>query len=338
MPGRKVHRLRYFMLPPDERRKGFLALFRQLEVQDSVACSPYLKSEKVIKRFEQGLRAAANVTLHRCASSFLSDPACDWVILYGVHFLVPYMTLFQMEDKATLVVEYPLIHSYLKNKVNDQRFYSLVWNGLNGNGFRPRGMPSDRWDRLFRPYVDVRAWRENKDNLTGELVVIIGQQRLDPSLDPIRARFGDPNNWYQNVTDRLNELFPETRVVFRPHPYPNHVDVERPRLKDGTRPPKGAIFDATTPLDELIDKAFCVVTMTSGVGAMAVIRGTPVVAYDPLSTAWEVTSHDVADMRDLRRPDRTQWLNDLAYAQWDMDEIISGEAFKLMFDKSITMG
>eukprot|EP00899_Mesostigma_viride_P009272 jgi/Mesvir1/18346/Mv14245-RA.1 len=138
---------RFFMLPPDERREGFLTLFQRMSVQNSTACTPYLKSGAVMENFRVGLRAAAN-----------------------------------------------------------------------------------------------------------------------------------------NVTDRLNELFPEMRIVFRPHPYPKHVDVEASRFARWDHPSHmqaPSLMPRRHCGRDDIEKAFCVVTMTSGVGTMTIIRGTPVVTYNP---------------------------------------------------------
>jgi hypothetical protein len=57
----------------------------------------------------------------------------------------------------------------------------------------------------------------------------------------------------------------------------------------------------------------------------AVINGCPVISFDDRSAVWPVAGHDIMD---IKRPDRTQWLNNLSYAQWRGEEIQTGEALE----------
>ena len=56
------------------------------------------------------------------------------------------------------------------------------------------------------------------------------------------------------------------------------------------------------------------------------INGIPVVAMDPGSMAWGVARHDVT--MDFYMPDRRQWLYDLAYKQWTIEEVENGNAWE----------
>lgn len=57
----------------------------------------------------------------------------------------------------------------------------------------------------------------------------------------------------------------------------------------------------------------------------AVINGYPIISYDDRAAVWPVSGHDIMD---VKRPDRTQWLNNLSYAQWRGEEIQTGEALE----------
>ena len=55
----------------------------------------------------------------------------------------------------------------------------------------------------------------------------------------------------------------------------------------------------------------------------AALLGYPVISFDKRSPVYEIAGHDILD---IRRPDRTQWLDNMSHAQWSAEEIRSGEA------------
>jgi len=61
----------------------------------------------------------------------------------------------------------------------------------------------------------------------------------------------------------------------------------------------------------------------------AVCEGLPVISLDSRSSVYNVAGHDLSE---IVRPDRTQWLNNMSYAQWSGQEIRSGEALKYAID------
>jgi hypothetical protein len=58
----------------------------------------------------------------------------------------------------------------------------------------------------------------------------------------------------------------------------------------------------------------------------AAIRGIPVVSYDPHSPVAPIAGR----VRDIRRPFREQWIRDLAWHNWHVDEIASGAAWDFL--------
>mgnify|MGYP007000113492 len=56
----------------------------------------------------------------------------------------------------------------------------------------------------------------------------------------------------------------------------------------------------------------------------AVIEGVPVFT-GPSSLAWPVANPDFTTLGMPKRPDRTQWLNDIAYTEWTLEEIAQGK-------------
>ena len=44
--------------------------------------------------------------------------------------------------------------------------------------------------------------------------------------------------------------------------------------------------------------------------------------------AWDVTNHDLSEINNPKTFDREQWLNNLAYTQWNLEEVRRGLPLK----------
>ena len=70
-----------------------------------------------------------------------------------------------------------------------------------------------------------------------------------------------------------------------------------------------------------------VVNWSSNPSTQAVIAGVPAFV-GPSSLAYDVSNHDFSTIENPIMPDRTQWLNDLAYTEWTIEEISQGIPLK----------
>lgn len=80
-----------------------------------------------------------------------------------------------------------------------------------------------------------------------------------------------------------------------------------------------------TPLESVLEKSFAVVTHHSNVAVDGLIAGVPAFVEEGAAAPMALT-----DFSKIETPyfpnghDREQWLNDLAYCQWSVDELKSG--------------
>ena len=102
------------------------------------------------------------------------------------------------------------------------------------------------------------------------------------------------------------------KVYFRPHPHP---------AANGFKPTLPLIGGT---LESALDRAYAALIYNSNSGVDAVLAGVPLICGDRGSMAYPMACR-VGDP--LVRPDRFQWLNDLAFAQWTDEEIGNGEAW-----------
>ena len=90
---------------------------------------------------------------------------------------------------------------------------------------------------------------------------------------------------------------------------------------------KDGIADSNIPIAEACAKAKVVVTINSNSGVDATLAGTPVVNFDNGSMVWDLAMKDLSQLNNPPTPDRTQWCNNTAYAQWLPYEIENGDAW-----------
>lgn len=175
---------------------------------------------------------------------------------------------------------------------------SIGWNGLNG---RARfNSAFDTGERLETNYGKlIKPWRHKKNGYA----LIMGQVPGDAALAGT-----DIFKWAVNTAEELKAFGHEVRYRHHPLAFNNLRPTPLPSMP-GT-------------LDEALAGAKFVVTYNSNSGVDAVINGIPTVTTDVGAMAWPVTSHDTE--MPIITPDRKQWLIDMSWKQWSLDEIKSG--------------
>lgn len=189
---------------------------------------------------------------------------------------------------------------YINRGAGPDNYYAAGWNGINGRAdFRNRGMPADRAARW-----SMADWRE------GETVMLCGQVPWDASVD-----FSNHLKWLIEAAAILQALT-RREIVFRPHPL-----AKIPNLL-------GCTYSWGVPIEDELTRAHCVVTFNSNSGVDAILAGVPVFAFDIGSMVYSLASKNWATLEAPRKPDRTQWLNDISYAQWTPQEMANGQTWR----------
>lgn len=188
-----------------------------------------------------------------------------------------------------------------KGFVKRDEYYHVGFNGLNGRAsFRNADMPPDRWDKLG---VELKDWKR------GEHVLLCGQVPWDASV-----QYTKHIQWCQQTMAKLRKLT-NRPIRFRPHPKAN--------VNYGIY---GEI--STASLEEDLKDAHAVVTFNSNSAVEAVIEGIPIFAEDMGSMAYEVATNQLALIATPKMPKRINWACDLAYAQWNLEEMERGEPWQ----------
>lgn len=184
-------------------------------------------------------------------------------------------------------------------------WFSLGWNGLNNRATHPYKTCSSRFDKhfgkLFKPV-----------SKKGDYVLLIGQVDGDMSL---QGRSLNP--WYQEIAKACAEIY-GLPVKFRPHPI---------ALQRGQAPRvRGAEYIGDS-LEDALNGAAVVVTYNSNTGVESVLAGKTTITMDEGAMAWPVTAHALGETVNA---DRKAWANEMAWKQWQLNEIESGEAIDLI--------
>lgn len=205
---------------------------------------------------------------------------------------------FEAEGGTVIVAE----NGYINGRHDGGWYYALAIHGHNGSGQWHVGGP-ERWEALG---VNLKPWRTG-----GEHILVA------PNRSFGMRGFIMPQNWGENATETLRGL--TRREV-------------RLRLHPGNGKP-------AVPLERDLDRAHCVVIWSSSVGVKALIEGIPVVccapwwickkATLPLDAYGAAIDSPIAFQCDESMDMIRQYaMEDLAWAQWSVQEIASGEPFR----------
>jgi len=186
--------------------------------------------------------------------------------------------------------------------------------GLGGNINGAASYPwiknePDRFNK-FKKLLEPLKTIHNKKAL------LIGQVYGDASIKHLNA---------DEIYTRLNNELQSNgwSVLFRPHPN-NRRDYVK--LKNVTYV-NGDLYDN-------FNEVSLVVTVNSNTGVDSVLYGVPTVTVDNVAMSWDVTLHTVPHVTNTMEQfysfDRQKWANELAYKQFNKEEMRTGLCFDLI--------
>jgi hypothetical protein len=253
---------------------------------------------------------------------------CDVAVMLGswkpersnIHHIV--RTSIVENAKSFICIETPL----LGRQVNKDNDYFRV--GINGflNRDAIFGDNVDRpADRLNKIGIKYSGWKTNN----GNKIVVALQLAGDASL-----RHNDINEWCWDTVNTLRQ-YTQRPIEVRTHPamsekgWGNHEELFRRFLFEAI-PNVSFVNGRDIPWTTQIKDAYCVVAYSSGLSIDAIIAGIPVIACDEGNFAWNVAERKLENIENLKlQPNENvqQWLQNLAYCQWSIAEMKSGECW-----------
>jgi len=189
-------------------------------------------------------------------------------------------------------------------------------NGINGDAnFGAKGNDSTRVDLLG---LEAKRWTND-----GQHILVCGQH--DKSLQ--WQNMPRMSNWFLNTHDEIRK-YTDRPIVFRPHPRCRLDQIER-GLRHVYRQEPKHIDNTYDDFDMDFTNVWATVSYSSNPGIHSILEGVP--AFVGTSSLAYDVGNDIDFFHDIEaplQPDRTQWLNDLAYTEWTVEEISAGLPLK----------
>lgn len=131
-------------------------------------------------------------------------------------------------------------------------------------------------------------------------------------------------SWEKNAIATIKQ-FTDRPIIYRPKPsqhYGKHI-------ADTT-------LDTATLIGIAIKHSWAVVTHHSNVGVDGLVAGVP--CFTEQGVAVPMSHSDLSQIESPRYPsfeERVQWLNDVAYVQWSIQEMRSGACWRYLLDEGL---
>lgn len=179
-----------------------------------------------------------------------------------------------------------------------EAYYRFAVNGWSPERYVRAGRPSDRFERLG---LTIKPWRAG-----GREIIVAGCTQKAASDHGLEYQA-----WEASAIQCLQGC--GRPVVYRPKPNDQNAT-----------PFEGVEMDRR-PISEALATAYAVVTHHSNTAIDALLAGIPVHCETGAAAALSVPLDQIADAPLL--DGREQFLHDVAWLQWTVDEMRSGEAW-----------
>lgn len=187
---------------------------------------------------------------------------------------------------------------------------SIFWN--EGEYANHDGLDARHWGMIQADHgVTMQPWRSS-----GSHVLICLQRDGGWS-----SKGFDQDVWLKKVIKTLRS-HTDRPIVVRPHPaaknnYNHWAQRQNIQVSTGQR-----------SLQQDLINAHAAVFWNSSSAVAAVLAGVPVFVQDAGSVAWAVSNQDLATIESPSMPDRTQWINTLSQAHWNLDQSRRGDIYR----------
>jgi len=190
--------------------------------------------------------------------------------------------------------------------------YSLGGVFYNQNNYANRNSSELKWQAISRDLdIELRPWQK-----TGEHILVCLQRDGGWNMKGVNMQ-----QWSLDVVTRLRQLT-DRRILVRPHPKTTFDAGPLRQISNVV------ISDENRTLQQDITNAWCSVFFNSSSSVASILAGVPVISIDSDSVTWQVSSHTLDEINNPVRPDRTQWLWDLAACHWNDQESQHGEIYQ----------
>ncbi len=225
-------------------------------------------------------------------------------------------------SKNFIVLETRLIGHHSVGNFTDMEYARVGLNGfLCDTGFFGKvDNTSKRWQLMSQHLQRIPQPVER--NADGYFLIIM-QLANDASLRGL-----DINQWALKTCQSIR-VFSKRKIVIR---MPQRIyNYNQDILQAIARIENVEFLKGTS--DNIVSSlagCFCSITYSSGMGVDSLIAGRPTIAMDAGSFAFSCSDHEITGgiLENPKLENRDQQLNDLAYFQWNAQELATGEPLR----------
>jgi len=266
----------------------------------------------------------------------LSGPIPDVYLQYNIgeskfakRFRNIYSRIYH-SGKPWIVVEEAAFRKGTNSKLPYYRWSWFSYYNDSGIHYMPDS-PGDRWDQIQQENgIEIFPWESRGDN-----ILFMMQRPMDTSLAPMEQKYG---TYAKFVEHSLHKIRANTdrpiRIRMHPLRWVQQMAFLQPildQIKDCTISEHSIRIDADgvasggNSLYKDFDSAWAVVGANSNSLTESVCYGIPTWTLDSSAMAWPVANKHLHLIESPNFPCRQQWLNNMGYTQWRVDEIKHGD-------------
>jgi hypothetical protein len=261
-----------------------------------------LNSQPVFEAFEHGLK---QLGLEYRSHDVTSDVAVIWSQVWAGRMQGNQQVwqYFRNNRRPVVVLEVGLL--------DRGKTWKVGVNGTGNTAYWGQEQDASRVDQLG---LALKPWRSTGSN------IVIAAQRSDSEQWHEQP---DAATWVANTIKQV-QAHSNRPIILRTHPRQRVV------------PPLGCTYQVPQKLansyddfdfDQCLQDAWAVINWNSGPGVQAAIAGVPVFV-GASSLAAPVGNQDLSQIEKPVRPDRANWLVDVAHTEWSVEEIATGYPIK----------
>lgn len=266
---------------------------------------------QALKKLYEGIRKDGAVSVEE--SNDLTYTPCDVAVFFGSWKNRPKrqhhklkLSIIEQHKKDFIMLETPL----LGRQMTDLHTYYRI--GVNGfladtGNFNNKDRDSSRWEILKKDLnLELKPYKTD-----GENIIIALQLPGDASLRGV-----DIYSWALKTAQNIRK-HTDRKIIFRKHPLEKKIkNPEILKIKNSSL--------SANPLQKDLENARALVSFTSGVAIDSLIDGIPSYGLNPGSFIHELHENSLSSIENPPKPDRTQWINNLSYCQWSVEEMEQG--------------
>lgn len=172
---------------------------------------------------------------------------------------------------------------------------------------------SHRSDRAAALGITAKGWRER-----GQHILLAGMGDKAANVEGKAVE-----SWERNAIEALQRVT-KRRIIYRPKPSWLQA-----------KPIPGTVYSPKDQaLESVLVNCHAIVTHHSNVAVDALVEGVPSFCWQGLAAP--LSLQDLAQIEEPYYPHgREQWISDIAYTQWSVDEMLVGRAWRHLKDEGL---